>query len=99
MDEAGGEFFDSLPDTVPIYRGCSKERVRGISWTTDRTVAKSFASGHRGVAVPNASLAHAIIPKGAVFCVFTDRQESEVLIDPDRLQKVETYSYANPSET
>jgi hypothetical protein len=29
-------FFDSLPDLIEVFRGCSRPRVRGVSWTTDR---------------------------------------------------------------
>ena len=39
--------YDELDDLI-VFRGCSRQRVRGISWTTDRRVAKKFAVGHRG---------------------------------------------------
>ena len=42
-------FFDFLPDPVTIFRGCSRPRVRGVSWTTDKAVAEAFACGHRGI--------------------------------------------------
>jgi hypothetical protein len=29
-------FYGALPEVVTIYRGCSRERMRGVSWTTDR---------------------------------------------------------------
>ena len=42
-------FYDELPDLITAYRGCSTWRKRGLSWTTDRRVAASFAKGHSPV--------------------------------------------------
>ena len=82
------DFYEGLPDNVRIYRGCSVERVRGLSWTIDRAVAAAFARGHRGINVPNAVVATAVIPREAIFTVATDREEQEVVIDWRRLQQV-----------
>ncbi|MCZ6774642.1 MAG: hypothetical protein O7G83_22025 [Proteobacteria bacterium] len=78
-------FYDELPDPATIYRGCSHARVRGVSWTTDRDSAATFAHGHRSIPVPDPVVAQATMPKEAVFAVFTERNESEVLVDPRRL--------------
>ncbi len=78
-------FYDRLPDLIRAYRGCSRSRVNGISWTTDRQVAAAFARGHRGIRVPDPVIAAAIIPKAAVVTVFTDRKESELIVKPDCL--------------
>src|SRR3954465_13852995 len=32
-----------------VYRGCSRARVRGLAWTTNRAIAARFALGHRGI--------------------------------------------------
>ena len=93
FDADGAAFFDGLPDPVIIYRGCSRARVRSISWTTDREVAAGFTRGHRGVRVPDSVVAQAALPKEAVFAVFTDRNESEMLVDPRRLQKLRLESF------
>lgn len=77
-------FFDDLPEMVTLYRGCSVDRVLGISWTTDRKVAEGFARGHRGIRVPDAVIAQARISKRDIITVLTDREESEVIIDPDQ---------------
>ena len=82
-------FYDGLPDPVTIYRGCSRARVRGVSWTTDRASAATFARGHRSIAVPDPVIAQATMPKQAVFAVFTERSETEVLVDPRRLRKLQ----------
>ena len=83
-------FFDQLPDQVEVFRGCSRPRVRGVSWTTDRDVAAGFAQGHRSILVPDPVIVSAVIPKGAVFIVGTDRQESEVILDPRQLRELRT---------
>lgn len=82
------EFYGSLPynKPFPVYRGCSRSRVRGISWTTDRQVAMSFAQGHRGISVPDSVLASATITLDAIFTVSQDREESEIILDPRRLR-------------
>jgi hypothetical protein len=45
-EEARGR-LDSLPPTIEIYRGCQRFRERGLSWTTDVSVAQGFARGNR----------------------------------------------------
>lgn len=37
MSEEDAQKFDALPDLVAVYRGCARYRLRGLSWTTDRT--------------------------------------------------------------
>jgi hypothetical protein len=82
------EFFDGLPDPVEVFRGCSRPRIQGASWTTNRAVAEGFARGHRGIRVPDPVIASAVIPKEVIFAAFTDRQESEIVLDPRRLAKL-----------
>lgn len=84
MPRKARAFFDGLPDPIRVYRGCSRQHVMGIAWTTDRDVAKGFAQGHRGIPVPDAIIAEADIPKSAVFAIFLERDESEVLLNPER---------------
>ena len=75
-------FYDGLPAHVNIYRGCTRRRVAGVSWTTDRDVAADFACGHRGIPVRNPVIASATIPKSMVLAAHTERKEAEVLISP-----------------
>lgn len=82
-------FYHSLPPSVEIHRGCSIERVRGLSWTTDRSVASDFARGHRGIRVPNALVATTIIPEDQIFTVITDRGESGVIVDCRQMRPIE----------
>jgi hypothetical protein len=82
MSESNQAFFASLPDEFAIYRGCSKSRIGGLSWSTDRDVATTFANGHRGIIVNNPVIGSAKIRKADVLAVFTERKESEVLCIP-----------------
>jgi hypothetical protein len=86
LDGEARAFFDGLPDLVAVHRGCSRPRVRGVSWSTDPEVAAGFAAGHRGIRVPDPVIASAVIPKTHVFTVFVERRESEVILDPRRLR-------------
>lgn len=95
MNDEDRSFVDGLPDLITIYRGCHKAHVLGVSWSTDKAVAGRFARGHRGIAVERAVIASAVIPKCAVFTVITDRDESEVVIDPRRLRQVRL-AYSQP---
>ena len=82
------DLFNGLPDPTPIYRGCSASRVRGISWTIERSIALRFKRGHRFITVPTPVLAEAVVRKDAIFCTIARRNESEVLIDPRRLRRL-----------
>ena len=84
-DRAG---FAAMPERITVFRGCSRGRVRGCSWSTDRDVAAGFARGHRGLRVPHPVVAQAEIEKASVFAIFNDREESEVLLDPRGLRRV-----------
>ena len=79
-------FFDVLPASVPVWRGCQESRERGISWTTERQVAEQFAWGKRCIN-SRPTLVYAEIPKQHVFAVFMSRQECEIALDYRRLRK------------
>jgi hypothetical protein len=73
--------FDSLPETVPIYRGCSHvDAVEGYSWTLDKSVAESFAcrvSGQTGRAL----VAAVDIPREFILAYFNEREEQEIVVN------------------
>jgi hypothetical protein len=83
IDAGSRAFYEGLPDVIDAYRGCSRSRLYGLSWSTDRAVAASFANGHRAIPVPDPIVAHITIAKPAILAVFTDRGESEILVDTD----------------
>jgi hypothetical protein len=88
FSQTNREFFDALPALVPVFRGCSRPRVRALSWTTDQSVADRFAYGHRRIPVPEPVVAFAIIPKEHILFVSIDRKEREVILRPWRLRKL-----------
>lgn len=81
-------FHTDLSNPTTLWRGCSRERVKGVAWTTDRDIAVGFAEGHRGIPVPDPVLVQATVRKDAVFFVYTGRTESEVVVDPDKLSGI-----------
>lgn len=93
-------FYDGLKRGAVIYRGCSRERIWGLSWTTDRQIAEKFARGHRGLKTQNPVLIRTKVARSSVMetiiSVSVERGESEVLIDPDQLGSliVEPYEAA-----
>jgi hypothetical protein len=88
LSEHERRFFEGLPAQVPVFRGCSRPRVRGISWTMERTIAEGFAHGHRGIRVPDPVVASALIPKDAIFFATDDRNEKEIVLNPRRLRRL-----------
>ena len=87
------ELYDSLPDTVDVYRGSSSERAVGLAWTTDLEIAQQFARGYGGAFVPSPVIASAKIPKSAIFTVIMDRNEYEILLDSEQLVGLEVAPY------
>ena len=88
LSEHERRFFEGLPAQVPVFRGCSRPRVRGISWTMERTIAEGFARGHRGIQVPDPVVASALIPKDGIFFATDDRSEKEIVLNPRRLRRL-----------
>jgi hypothetical protein len=92
LEEPDREWFESLPGEISIYRGCTKGRERGLHWSTDIEVAKGFAIGKRCIN-PQPRLVSADIPKRHVLGVFTERRESEIVVDPRRLRQLRTIAW------
>ncbi|TGQ72968.1 MULTISPECIES: hypothetical protein [unclassified Mesorhizobium] len=88
------KFYSALPEQVKVYRGCSRARVKGMSWTTDMAVAEDFAQGHRGIQVPRPVLAKAVIYKGDILTVSSHRGEAEVLLNPNALAGLSVRPFA-----
>jgi hypothetical protein len=64
-----------LPETVVVYRGCSRSRIAGITWTTDPMTALGFALGHGDILVPNPCVAVAQIKRReAYWCSDNEHQ-------------------------
>ncbi len=82
-----GEFWDMLPSVISVYRGCSRPRALGLSWTTRIDIAEGFANGHRGIAVPDPVIASATVAKSSVLWATDDRDEGEILARPCEHQR------------
>ena len=69
--------YDSLPDTVKIYRGCQKGiNEDGISWTLKRDKAEWFATRFS----KDGLVLEKEIQKKDIIAVFTNRNEFEVIV-------------------
>jgi hypothetical protein len=74
------EIFDLLPDPLTAYWGGDASRKPTFSWTTDVSVAESFAHGHRWLKHPNPTVHVASVPKSAVCMFIADRREGEIVL-------------------
>jgi hypothetical protein len=88
MKPADRAFYDGLPEHVPVFRGCTRRRVRGLSWTTDRERAEFFARGSRFGPQPDPVIACAEIAKANLFFVSTARKEGEAVLDPYAIRRL-----------
>lgn len=87
MDGIDRQKFDLLPDEIEVYRGLQDERAKqkGLSWTTDKTVALWFATRWKS---PAGRLCVARIRKSHVFMYTESRNENEVVLNPKHLKNV-----------
>jgi hypothetical protein len=79
--------FSALPDIVRLYRGQIPTKKRGMSWTTDLSIARWFAKRNND-RDNTAAVFTAEVPKARFLAYFTDRNESEAVIDPRRISGV-----------
>jgi hypothetical protein len=84
-DDEARQMFDALPDTIRVYRGCSRAPLCGLAWSLDRHVAVGFARGHRRIAAPDPIIVGADLRKGAIFALINERSESETVLDPRKI--------------
>jgi hypothetical protein len=89
VDAETREKYERLPELVTVFRGCSRARVRGLSWSLNRSVAATFARGHRNIRVPDPVIARATVRKPAIFALLTDRGEDEIVLNWRRLRAIE----------
>jgi hypothetical protein len=79
------EFYDSLPQEFTVYRGGDRSIEGGISWTTSVKVAEYFARGNRCVN-SDPVVAIASVRKNEIYAATNDRNESEVLCQPNIIE-------------
>jgi hypothetical protein len=82
---------------ITVYRGSERSRAKGISWSRSRAVAIKFARGLRGDTAGDRVVATARAPRRAVFMYLNDRNEREVLLDPQQLANLTVQPYDYPA--
>lgn len=77
--------FKELSDPIIVYRGLQKNAIKnGLSWTTDKKVAQWFANRFN----MKGNVLTSKIYKKDVFAYKLDRNESEIILNPDCLEWV-----------
>ena len=74
------QFYNSLPESVTVFRGQDQDAEIGLSWTLNRDVADGFAKGHRGIVNKSPVILTAEINKLDIASVQTDRNEAEIIL-------------------
>ena len=87
MTEAERKRLADLEETVTVYRGVTSynaRNVKALSWTLDKKKAEWFAHrfGEQG------TVYQAQISKGNILAIFTGRNESEVILNPKKLEQL-----------
>lgn len=78
--------FRFLPDPVPVFRGFDRDGgERGLSWTTDRTMAQFFALRSRRCYPIDPRIAIGTVAKSSVIAYLLDLQESEIVALPENV--------------
>ena len=87
MDQDEYTQFKALEDVVTVYRGVTSynaKNIKVLSWTLNQETAEWFA--HRFG--EDGSVYEAQIPKEHIFALFTGRNESEVIVNPNYLTDI-----------
>lgn len=87
MSEKDYEFFKNLDDEITVYRGVTpynSDEVKVLSWTLDKEKAEWFA--HRFD--QEGTVYEARISKADIYAYFSDRNESEIIVNPKGLMNV-----------
>jgi hypothetical protein len=86
--------IESLPSEIQVFRGaCRAEALRrdgkrigkhrlGIAWTLDQNIALYFALQDRAHRTQTPILLTGVIERKSVLGYFTQRQESEIVLNP-----------------
>jgi len=86
--------LNAMPSTLTIYRGYSGEGTPwGWSWTSDREKGEWFARRPPGPwqgIPPDPTLVEATVRKADVIAYLTERDESEIVVNPKRVKIVST---------
>jgi hypothetical protein len=82
MTNEDRQYYEALPERVPIFRGCYARNKSGFSWSTSREVAMRFPfyMRYRGHGQP--MLLSATVLKTKIAFITGDRSEKEVIVMP-----------------
>ena len=84
------EAYNKLDDSIDVYRGVKPgAKVKALSWTTDKKVAKWFADRYE----KNGKVYKAVIDKKDVLAYFLNRNEYEVVVNYNKLKHIEEVHY------
>ena len=84
------EAYNKLDDLIDVYRGVKPgAKVKALSWTTDKKVAKWFADRYE----KNGKVYKAVIDKKDVLAYFLNRNEYEVVVNYNKLKHIEEVYY------
>jgi hypothetical protein len=91
MDADDRKKFDALPDEITVYRGLQDEQTkrRGLSWTTDKSVAYWFATRWKS---EESKVLQATVLKSKVYMYTDGRNERECVLNPSCLKNVRQIS-------
>lgn len=84
------EAYNKLDNLIDVYRGVKPgAKVKALSWTTDKKVAKWFADRYE----KNGKVYKAVIDKKDVLAYFLNRNEYEVVVNYNKLKHIEEVHY------
>ncbi|MEC5167232.1 hypothetical protein RCH18_002984 [Flavobacterium sp. PL11] len=87
MSEEERIFFENLPETVTIYRGCSLKEIKSnnfrFSWSLDKNVADFFAFDYNKNLKIKSNIVVRTVSKNSLIAYFNGRDEQEVIYIQD----------------
>lgn len=89
LETSDKDWFNGLEDDIIIYRGSQSVNQQGLSWTTDREVAKKFALHSRGLAHDEPQITTGKINKDHVFYATNSRNEYELVVDYKKVEEMD----------
>lgn len=90
MEDDELEYYNSLPDTVTIYRGIAIGRAEqnGLSWTCNRKTAEWFANRFN-IGDEKGYVLKGVIDKKDIFAYFNGRDEDEICCNSHKVRDIE----------
>ena len=91
MRDEDRETLSRLPSRFSVYRGTigtGRQALWSLSWTTQQSVAATFAGLHHAYDNKPGVVFTGTVSKIDVLAYFSDRQESEVVVRPCRVRGI-----------